>query len=292
MSRNNAKSIGKILIIPPSKGNTLHFLLYRHTLWIALSLFIILLAVYSISYYQFRLYSHKLLSLLDDNTQTSRSMNNISIDGITIKRELTKIKLESDALDKFIAQAKQLDKDVSASLCLDYSTLTFHDFFRKHAKNYDATHIAAESDQDGQMKDKETIIKESLERQKSYKALMNVSPSGYPLEGTVVSDQNLLPKTSVVLKAPVGTPIHATATGQVVEIQQMESGYKIEIAHQNPNNKKDIRTCYFFCDKPTITLDQKVNKGQVIAYVGFNQKTNQSLMGYQVQIDRILIQPK
>ncbi|MDD4664001.1 MAG: M23 family metallopeptidase [Caldisericia bacterium] len=209
-----------------------------------------------------------------------------------IKRELARIKMESDALDKFISQAKQLDKDASASLSLDYSTLTFPDFFRKHAKAYDASHNASTQEQDVLMKDKETIIKESAERQKTYRALMDVTPSGYPLEGKVLTQHSILTGPCVLLKAPAGTPIHATASGKVVEIEQTEKGYLIQIAHQNPNNNKSIRTCYHFCDKPTITLNQQVKKGQVIAYVGVLPGSSLNIMGYQVQIDRIYIQPK
>jgi len=292
MGKNQSKHIGKIVIVPNSKGKTYQFLLYKRTQWIGLAVIVLIFAVYGVAYYQFRHYSHQLMSLLDENTTTNRSMNNISLDGVQIKRELAKIKIESDAMEKFISQANQLDKDASASLSLDYSTLTFPDFFRKHARAYDASHPATEQVQETMAKDKATMIKESLERKKSYRALMDVSPSGYPLEGQVIISQTLLPKTSVVLRAPVGTPIHTTATGKVVEILQTENGYKIEITHQNPNNHKDIRTCYYFCDKPTVTKDQQVNKGQVIAYVGLNKRTNQSLMGYQVQIERILIQPK
>jgi len=292
MAKNQSKPIGKIVIVPKSKGKTYQFLLYKRTQWIALAVIVLIFAVYGVAFYQFRHYSHQLMSLLDENTTTNRSMNNISLDGVQIKRELAKIKIESDAIEKFISQANQLDKDASASLSLDYSSLTFPDFFRKHARAYDASHPATNQVQETMAKDKATMIKESLERQKSYRALMDVSPSGYPLEGQVLTSQTLLPKASVVLRAPVGTPIHTTATGKVVEILQTENGYKIEIAHQSPNNHKDIRTSYFFCDKPTVTKDQQVNKGQVIAYVGLNKRTNQSLMGYQVQIERILIQPK
>lgn len=292
MGKNQSKPIGKIVIVPNSKGKTFQFLLYQRTQWIGLAVIVLIFAVYGVAYYQFRHYSHQLMSLLDENTTTNRSMNNISLDGVQIKKELAKIKIESDAMEKFISQASQLDKDASASLSLDYSTLTFPDFFRKHARAYDASHPATEQAQVTMAKDKAEMIKESLERQKSYRALMDVSPSGYPLEGQVLTSQTLLPKASVVLRAPVGTPVHATATGKVVGIAQSENGYKIEITHQNPNNHKDIRTCYYFCDKPTVTKDQQVNKGQVIAYVGLNQRTNQSLMGYQVQIERILIQPK
>jgi hypothetical protein len=195
-------------------------------------------------------------------------------------------------MDKFIAQAKQFDKDAFAGLSLLYSSKTFPDFFRNHAKVYDASHPASSPEQDLSLNDKETILKESIERQKTYRALMDVTPSGYPLEGKVLTQHSILTGPCVLLKAPAGTPIHATASGKVVEIEQTEKGYLIQIAHQNPNNNKSIRTCYHFCDKPTVTLNQQVKKGQVIAYVGVLPGSSLNIMGYQVQIDRIYIQPK
>lgn len=286
------KTIGKIILVPHYKGKTFQFRLYQSTQWILLSSVVLLLLVFGWGYYQYHFYTTKLVSLLSDNTVTNLSMNQISLDGIQIKRELIKIKIESDALDKFIAQAKQFDKDAFAGLSLLYSSKSFPDFFRNHAKAYDASHPASSPTQNGNLKDKATIMKESAERQKTYRALMDVTPSGYPLEGKVLTEQTILAKPSVLLKAPVGTPIHATATGKVVQIEPTENGYMIQITHQNPNNNKLIRTSYHFCDKPTVTIDQQIKKGQVIAYVGIMEGTQQSIVGYQVQIERIYIQPK
>lgn len=286
------KILGKIVIVPHYKGKTFQFRLYRYTKWALLSCTLILLLVFGWAYYQYRYYTDKLLSLLNDNTVTNLSMNQISLDGIQIKRELIRLKRESDAMDKFITQAKQFDKDAFAGLSLLYSTKTFPDFFRGHAKAWDASHPASSTDLPVGTKDKATILKESAERQKTYRALMDVTPSGYPLDGKVILKQSLFSLPSVVIKAPVGTPIHATATGTVVSLEQTKDGYAIQIAHHNPNNNKDIRTSYHFCMKPTVTLDQQVKKGQVIAYVGILTGSSQSLMGYQVQIDRIYIQPK
>lgn len=290
--RNKAKAIGKIILVPHYKGKTYQFRIYRYYKWILLSLLLFLLSGFSLGYYQYRLYTNRLVHLLSDNTVTNLSMNQISLDGVQIKRELVRLKMESEAMDRFIAQANQFDKDVSARLSLPYSDKTFPDFFQSHAKAYDDSHPASSSEPEETLKDKETIIKESIERQKTYRALMDVTPSGYPLEGKILTEQTLLPKPSVVIKAPVGTPIHATATGKVVEILQSDHGYQIQITHKNPNNTKNIRTCYYFCDKPTVTLDQQIKKGQVIAYIGNIEQHSQSLMGYQVLIDKIYIQPK
>ena len=286
------KTIGKIILVPHYKGKTFQFRLYQSTKWILLSSVVVLLLVFGWGYYQYTFYTSKLLSLLNDNTVTNLSMNQISLDGIQIKRELIRIKMESDAMDKFIAQAKQFDKDAFAGLSLLYSSKTFPDFFRNHAKAYDASHPASSSEQNVSQKDKETILKESIERQKTYRALMDVTPSGYPIEGKVLTQQSILPKPAVLLRAPAGTPIHATATGKVLDIQKTDHGYAIQIVHQNPNNDKKIKSCYHFCDKPTVTVNQQVKKGQVIAYVGILPDSYLSVMGYQVQIDRIYIQPK
>jgi len=161
------KLLGKIVIVPHHKGKPFQFHFYRYTKWVLLSCTLVLLLVFGWAYYQYRYYTDKLLSLLNDNTVTNLSMNQISLDGIEIKRELIRLKRESDAMDKFITQAKQFDKDAFAGLSLLYSTKTFPDFFRSHAKTWDASHPASSTDLPVETKDKATILKESAERQKN-----------------------------------------------------------------------------------------------------------------------------
>ncbi|MFA5379667.1 MAG: M23 family metallopeptidase [Dehalococcoidia bacterium] len=68
---------------------------------------------------------------------------------------------------------------------------------------------------------------------------------------------------------PVGTPVHASAAGQVTKIQTEEGGYGLHIRIQHPNGTApEDRTIYAHLSEVNVKLNQKVEQGEVVAKSG------------------------
>jgi len=287
------REIGKVLLIPDFKGNTFQIKLFSYTKWLLGAFVFLLICVVSLSIYQYKFYQGRLYSLLTDQTDTSSSLDQISRQGIQTKRELMRLKNELEGMEKFIASAGAFDKDATAKLSIPFSSMTFTDYFRSNAVKYDQSHPASSSDKPGETKeDMARNLKNSQERQASFRNLMDITPSGYPLEGTVMSSHGYIEGIGIALQSPVGTPIHATATGKVVTVKSIDKvSFLVEIEHPAEKNR-NVKTIYHFCTHPTIKVGQSVKKGQLIAYSGFYPNSSDNVFCYQVLINKLFIQPK
>lgn len=281
------------MLIPDFKGKTIEIPLYSYTKWILALFGLAVIAVMGVSVNRYNFYSRQMHSLMNDHHVTSNSINEISMDAIQTKRELMRLKYEIGCLDRFISSAISFDKDATTKLAIPYSQMTFADYFRSNANKYDQTHPASTSPVSQETEEqKNKNLKESIARQASYKALMEVTPSGYPVGGAIVNPKRYITGPGITIKSPVGSPIRATASGKVSRIINIsEECLVIEILHIEEKNKL-VKSVYHFCYQPVIKIGQQIKKGQLIAFTGVHPHTGEKVSGYQVNINHRFIQPK
>jgi len=294
------KMIGKLLLVPDFNGKTIEVPFYSYSKWIAALVGSVLIAIVVISANRYSFYQHQMHSLMNDQHVTNNSINEISMDAIQTKRELMRLKYEIGCLDKFIVAANTFDKDATTKLAIPYSHMTFTDYFLANSNKYDQAHPASSaeitSDSEAQ---KEKNLKESLVRQANYKALMDITPSGYPTKGMLVSPGHMISGPGIAIKCPVGTPIHATASGKIcrmIDLSEKEADvskkcFLIEIAHKEEKSKV-VKSLYYYCYQPAVIIGQPVKKGQLIAFSGVCPTNGDNVACYQVNINHLLIQPK
>jgi hypothetical protein len=287
------KTVGKILLVPDFNGKTIQILLFSHTKWILSVLLLLIISFSALSIYQYNFYRKQLYSLMDEQSITSKSMNEMSMNGIQTKRELMRLTYEIKCLDKFIASANTFDKDATTKLSIPFSSMTFADYFRANSNKYDQAHPASSAD--SKVESKEDIarnLKESQARQASFRAYQDVTPSGYPVLGKATKPGNYIDGLGVAIICPIGSPIHATASGKIYQIKSVNKDCSIvEILHKNEKNN-NVKTIYYYCYRPVIKIGQQVKKGQLIAYTGVYPTTDANIFCYQVNINKLLIQPK
>lgn len=288
-----SKMIGKILLVPDFKGETLQIPLFSYTKWILGFLMVFLVGFVSLSIYEYSFYQKKMHSLMNEQNITTKSMNEMSMDGIQTKRELMRLKYEIDCMDKFIASANTFDKDATTRLSVPFSSMTFADYFKTNSTKYDQAHPASSVDPKAESKeDIAKNLKDSEVRKATYKALMDVTPSGYPLIGKITTSTPYIDGPGIALMSPIGSPIHATASGKIYQIISVNQDCSIiEILHKEEKNKI-VKTIYYFCYRPVIKIGQQVKKGQLIAYSGVHPSSGDNIFCYQFKINKLLIQPK
>jgi murein DD-endopeptidase MepM/ murein hydrolase activator NlpD len=198
-------------------------------------------------------------------------------------------------MDKFIAAANTFDKDATAKLSIPFSSMTFADYFRSNSNKYDKAHPASSAETKAETaEDMAKNLKSSLERQASIRAYQDVTPSGYPVLGKAIKPKKYIDGKGVALVCPIGTPIHATASGKILRIINVNNNKDcsiIEIVHIEEKNKS-AKTIYYYCYNPVIKIGQQVKKGQLIAYSGIHPLSGDNVFCYQVNINKLLIQPK
>jgi murein DD-endopeptidase MepM/ murein hydrolase activator NlpD len=230
---------------------------------------------------------------MNDQSVTSKSMDQMSMDGIQTKREIMRLKYEIDSLEKFIASANTFDKDATTKLSIPFSSMTFADYFKTNSTKYDQSHPA--SSVEALTESPQDIAKNKLESEKrlaTLRAYNDITPSGYPVMGKITRANQYINGLGVALFCPIGTPVHATASGKIYQIKSVGKGCSIiEILHKDEKNKT-VKTIYYYCYRPVIKIGQQVKKGQLIAYSGIHPATGDNVACYQVNINSLLIQPK
>ncbi len=114
-------------------------------------------------------------------------------------------------------------------------------------------------------------------------------PSRWPLRGPVNSDfgKRFSPwvpssefHSGMDIGAPVGTPVHAPAPGTVVFAgRHPEYGLTTIIDHGN-----DTKSLYGHLSRLNITADQRVQRGQVIAWSGNTGRSSGPHLHYEIQV--------
>ncbi len=122
-------------------------------------------------------------------------------------------------------------------------------------------------------------------------------PSRMPLEGSRMSsgygmrDHPVLRQRrnhkGVDLAAPTGTPIYATADGIVGRADWFSSyGLYVSIDHG-----ADLETRYAHMSRLAVAAGDRVNKGDVIGYVGSTGRSTGPHLHYEVRVDGLAVNP-
>jgi murein DD-endopeptidase MepM/ murein hydrolase activator NlpD len=121
-------------------------------------------------------------------------------------------------------------------------------------------------------------------------------PSRWPLRGPVNSDfgTRLSPWTptsefhgGLDIGAPVGTAVNAPAPGVVIFAgRHPEYGIAAIIEHGN-----DTKSLYGHLSRLTVSVDQKVERGQVIAWSGNTGRSSGPHLHYEIQVNGQPVNP-
>ena len=122
------------------------------------------------------------------------------------------------------------------------------------------------------------------------------APSIWPVEGPVGSSfgERLDPfngegafHAGIDIDAPTGTPVRATADGEVIEAA-MVSGYGREIVLDNGH---DLMTVYGHLSDIDVMSGQHVIRGQVIGRVGQSGRATGPHLHYEVRVHKVPVNP-
>jgi murein DD-endopeptidase MepM/ murein hydrolase activator NlpD len=122
------------------------------------------------------------------------------------------------------------------------------------------------------------------------------APSMWPIEGRVASSfgERLDPfngegafHAGIDIDAPMGTPVRATADGDVVRAG-MGNGYGrvVELDHEH-----GLSTLYGHLSGFAVLLGQHVTRGQVIGYVGESGRATGPHLHYEVRVHNVPVNP-
>ena len=90
------------------------------------------------------------------------------------------------------------------------------------------------------------------------------------------------------LKAPVGTPVLATADGTVITVENQPDGYGKLVVIEHDNN---YQTRYAQLSEYKVSVGSKVTKGNVIGLVGSSGRSTGPHLHYEVILDGKRIDP-
>ncbi|MGA2207848.1 MAG: M23 family metallopeptidase [Terracidiphilus sp.] len=122
------------------------------------------------------------------------------------------------------------------------------------------------------------------------------APSMWPVEGPIVSGFGVREDpfngegafhTGVDIDAPYGTPVRATADGDVTEAA-MAAGYgrEVELDHGH-----DVRTLYGHLSAIAVFPGEHVARGQIIGYVGQSGRATGPHLHYEVRVHNVPVNP-
>ena len=126
-----------------------------------------------------------------------------------------------------------------------------------------------------------------------YKDLRDRTPSGLPIKGKITSffghrDWTNSFHEGIDIPAPMGTPIHATASGEIVRVQENYFGWgtTVDILHRD-----GIITRYAHCDRTLVQKGEFVRAGQVIATVGETGNADVPHVHYEIRMGNVAVDP-
>ena len=280
----------KFVIVPDHQGKTIEICINRKkTVLISLCLlsltFFVLFMVYRYHFYRDQVYA-----LINHHSLNNSSIHQISNDSVKTKLDLIRLKAEIDLMDKFIAASAKMDTELKANLKIPHSNVTFADIFQQNAKKRPSSFPATSNVSSSEITQRS--IEESQERQKHLQELMDRTPSGYPVKGKWVDSKKIFHGPGLAIKTSVGSLIHTTANGKVLSIIPMDNPefFVVELEHPADSSKLVI-TRYLYCTELLVYEGQELSKGQVIGFAGLIPHLNEPIVGYQLQINKMLIQP-
>ncbi len=128
------------------------------------------------------------------------------------------------------------------------------------------------------------------------KKIIENTPSLWPVDGYIISNfgERTSPYTfkkeyshGIDIAAFPGAEIRATAPGKVENIWwDSATGLSVSVSH-----KYGFVTVYSHCQRVSVNIDQKISKGEAIAYVGRTGKTVRPSCFYQIRIGTEFVDP-
>jgi murein DD-endopeptidase MepM/ murein hydrolase activator NlpD len=122
------------------------------------------------------------------------------------------------------------------------------------------------------------------------------TPSLWPVEGYIISHfgERTSPYTfrkeyhqGIDIASFPGADIRATAPGKVENIWwDPITGLSVSVSH-----KYGFVTVYSHCQRVSVNIDQKISKGEIIAYVGRTGKVTRPVCFYQIKIGTDYVDP-
>jgi murein DD-endopeptidase MepM/ murein hydrolase activator NlpD len=122
------------------------------------------------------------------------------------------------------------------------------------------------------------------------------APSMWPVEGPIASGFGVREDpfngegafhTGVDIDAPYGTPVRATADGDVTEAA-MAAGYGREVVLDHGH---DVRTLYGHLSATAVFPGEHVTRGQIIGYVGQSGRATGPHLHYEVRVHNVPVNP-
>lgn len=110
-----------------------------------------------------------------------------------------------------------------------------------------------------------------------------------PLEQTLgVSQGYNFFHRGVDIRAPIGTPVHSVAVGQVVEIQYLRYGWGhyVRVSHG-----ENMETLYAHLGQINVKFGQAVDKETVLGTVGLTGKTTGAHLHLEMKLDGKYVNP-
>ncbi len=211
-------------------------------------------------------------------------LTSIGVDTIeyyTMKKKLSYLAKEFDDLKATISSLKKADTELTRLLSLKSRNTILKSVDFKDTGSPDIESLKKQINETVQSV---YSIRKYISEQKD---LYLATPSGWPVNGTISShfgervhpvtgEKNI--HTGIDIRAPAGTPIHATAPG-IVSFSGWtnDSGYIIVVEHGH-----GFSTAYAHNKKNHVSVGQKINKGELIASSGSTGITTGPHLHYEV----------
>ncbi len=218
---------------------------------------------------------------------------------------LNNIQNKFAVVEEYLNYLSNLNKEVKASVAVVTPNNTLEQVIAENSLKQEfvpkpAAYLPVTYD--NLQKTSEHIIKESDERTRAlsvmnayaqeYKDLRDRTPTGWPLQGRLTSFFGWREWTGsfhegIDIVAPLGTPLHATASGTVIRAEWF-SGYGlcVDILHRD-----GIVTRYGHCDKILVKKGDGIKIGQVIALTGSTGNSDIPHCHYEIRINDKSVDP-
>jgi len=90
------------------------------------------------------------------------------------------------------------------------------------------------------------------------------------------------------IAAPIGTPIYAAASGRVVKMLKLDWSYGWYLVIDNDNGSQCL---YAHCSQFAVSVGDRVEQGQVIAYIGNTGRTTGPHLHFELSLNGQVVNP-
>ena len=291
-ANNKNSKCDKILIVSSHSSRSFNLVFTKPVKAIFTSFFIFLFVFLSVIGCKYWFY-HSRVTSFHDRFQTIMNSDDKDLTReIKVKKALIKTEAFINTSDLFLSKAAVTEKDACNVLKLPYSNEEFSDFlFSIRSSKSKAQPATVITDTYPVIGDHQDQLETSLQRQEAIQENVRKTPTGLPVNGYPIRKGKYISTPGIEILAPYGTYVKATAGGEITNIEEISSSmYLIEITHKNEDLHTTISR-YLFCYDLLVQEGDEVEKGQVIAKVGVYPGTNESLIGYQLLVNNLAVEP-